>query len=182
MPAIARVRDPRLPNLNYGWMFIIRSWVDLEGWWSQVRMGKSAQEFRDACKTVAAGADAGHAAEGGWIIGLAVLTGDSLVNTLATLNQRTHNGMATALEEKGAIAINGKGGYMTLSPDHELLYEHDIKTFVLPIDKIEILQWPGGVHWYAKYGDIDVVWQDRQKWSTKREAELAAKKFQDSLK
>lgn len=47
----------------------------------------------------------------------------------------------------------------------------------LKLEDARYIQWPGGEHWYVKFGSTDVVVDGKQKWNTKLEAEEAAKKF-----
>ena len=45
-------------------------------------------------------------------------------------------------------------------------------------DDVRFLQWPGGYHWYAKIGSMDIVDKyGRQKWSDKSYAMEIAKRF-----
>lgn len=48
----------------------------------------------------------------------------------------------------------------------------------LDLSNVRYIQWPGGEHWYAKVGSLDIVDEfNRQKWDTKAEAEKAARWF-----
>lgn len=48
----------------------------------------------------------------------------------------------------------------------------------LDFSNVRYLQWPGGEHWYAKVGSLDIVDEEnRQKWNTREEAEKAARWF-----
>ena len=50
----------------------------------------------------------------------------------------------------------------------------------LKLEDARYIQWPGGEHWYVKFGSTDVVVDGKQKWNSKLEAEEAAKKFYDN--
>ena len=42
------------------------------------------------------------------------------------------------------------------------------------MDDVRIIQWPGGAHYYAKIGNLDVVHDGKQKWDSEIEAKKAA--------
>jgi len=63
----------------------------------------------------------------------------------------------------------------------EVIAEVEKETLTFPDEEkpsasdIRVLVWPGGVHYYAKIGSLDVVDKDgNQKWNTKEEALEAA--------
>lgn len=62
---------------------------------------------------------------------------------------------------------------------HDITQETKADDFPLCFvqDDIRIIQWPGGDHYYAKIGDEDVVWENKQKWNSRSEAMKAAKRF-----
>lgn len=45
------------------------------------------------------------------------------------------------------------------------------------LEDARYIQWPGGEHWYVKFGNIDVVVDGKQKWNSRLEAEEATRKF-----
>ena len=45
------------------------------------------------------------------------------------------------------------------------------------IKDVRIFSWDNGVHYYAKIFNLDIVWDNEQKWNTYAEAEEAAKEF-----
>lgn len=86
---------------------------------------------------------------------------------------------------KGYKIMIPSNGIVTVifSPDGEIIEEFESDKIEFPIIKkpsykdVRIMQWPGGKHWYAKIGNIDVVVDGEQKWNSHREAELAAQKY-----
>ena len=42
------------------------------------------------------------------------------------------------------------------------------------MDDVRIIQWPGGAHYYAKIGNLDVVHDGKQKWDSEIEVKKAA--------
>lgn len=78
--------------------------------------------------------------------------------------------------ENGVREFGGKADDIieTVYSD-DLVYPDEKKpTF----DDVRFIQWTGGEHWYAKVGNIDIVDENgNQKWSTRKEAEDAARKW-----
>ena len=178
MPTIAKVTWPEF-KLSYGWCFIVRDLLELESWWMSVRLPKSQQELSDALQS---NKDKTHAQEGSWLICLAKTKEISIVDALVQLNEDGFRGMSRTLTENGGIVIQASGSYMPLTSKLELTYEHDTEEFIFPKDQIRVLKWQGGTHWYAKIGDIDVVWEGCQKWDTKKQARKAAEAFLKTFK
>ena len=66
--------------------------------------------------------------------------------------------------------------------DDVIVEEKDMETLTFPdeaeynIDDVRFLQWPGGTHWYAKIGKLDICDDmGRYKWNCKGDAIEAAK-------
>ena len=86
-----------------------------------------------------------------------------------------------ALLEYGEIYINRNGGYH-FKHNVEDVYKHWVrrKEFVYPDfkkDDIRISQFPGGEHWYAYIGDMQIKDGGVQKWDTYEEAYEKASKL-----
>lgn len=177
MPTIAIVRDSKL-KINYGFVFIIKTVEQLMDWWDKVRTKNAACEFQDAYKSIA---ENRHATEGVYLKNLAQMKGIGLVEALTELNCAGLQGMYNCLSDYGTIAINSKGGYFPLRASNNISYEQDVRDYVLPGSEIKIMKWTGGTHWYAKVGSVDVIWNGKDKWPTRKTAELAAKKFKKTL-
>jgi hypothetical protein len=67
---------------------------------------------------------------------------------------------------------------------YEICEQRFSDEFVFPtqrlatIDDVRIIQWPGGLHFYAKVGNVDIVdSRGNQKWDTEEEAKKEAAKF-----
>lgn len=180
MPTIARVRDPEF-NLYYGYMFIIKDYLDLISYWIDVRLPKSREEFADAVHAREVNGKGDHATCGMTIIQLAHMKEVSLIDALAMFNDQILNAMMRVLKDRGRIAINRRGGFFGITDRYELTYEEEIDKFVLPGDEIRVIKWENGTHYYAKIGDIDVSWEGKDKWDTKEEAEKAASEFKKQI-
>lgn len=81
------------------------------------------------------------------------------------------------------LIYNEKENIKTLI--HSTLHEMDLResyyaVHVWPFQnkKIQYLQWPGGIHWYAKIDNVDIVDKyGNQKWHTKEKAKKVAEEF-----
>jgi len=77
------------------------------------------------------------------------------------------------IQESGAIYINPYGGYHGAHPSDKTYNFIRRKELVFPDFKtndIRIKQWPGGQHFYAYIGDLEVRDGDITKWDTYEEA------------
>lgn len=86
---------------------------------------------------------------------------------------------------KGYKIMIPSNGLTTIifSKDGEIIDEIESDVIKFPViskpsyKDARIMQWPGGKHWYAKIGNVDVVVNGEQKWNSFREADLAVQKF-----
>jgi hypothetical protein len=164
MPRISKVTDT-FTKLEYGYLYDIQHPGELYDWFSIVRLSRSAEEFSDAAQCRELGGLGGHATKG---------------SALAYLTKNTDlfTGMRNTLERTGRVFINSNGGFFGMKESLKIEDTRAIFAYILPSDKVRIIQWPGvGNHYYAKFGDQDVVVDGVQKWNTWEEAEAAALRF-----
>lgn len=89
-----------------------------------------------------------------------------------------------ALLEFGEIYINRKGGYHFKTKNDSYTQFVRRKEFIFPDFKeneIRIKRFPGGEHWYAYIGDMQVKDGDTLKWNTYEEAFNKAKELVTSI-
>lgn len=158
-------------TLDYGWLFDIQSYQDIQGWWDNVRLGKAQKDFQEAVKYAEGKAHANVLAS------LAELSGISLIDALTNMNESLGKGMAKVLDEQGRLFINDLGGYFGYVDGIETYETKEIDVWALPGQEPRFIQWPDGAHYYAKIGDEDVVVDGKQKWDTLKEAKVAAEKY-----
>lgn len=170
MPTISKVRWPSMGQ-DYGWLFDIQNYDDLEAYWGNVRKTKNQNLFHEALKYAQGKAHANVLAT------LAEMKGISLYDALSKLNLDIATGMSSALDEFGRIFINDRGGYFAFVTGIVIDETKEINLWALPGKEPRFIQWDGGSHWYAKIGDEDIVVDGKQKWDTKAEAQAAAKKY-----
>ena len=90
-------------------------------------------------------------------------------------NSRMHSSCRTTLLNHGMQVL------MFDERFHEIIQSVEKETLTVPdeekptLSDVRVLVWPGGIHYYAKIGSLDVVDKDgNQKWMTKQEALDAA--------
>jgi len=179
MPRISKVTWPKM-RMAYGDMFDIRSAVELEDWFLQVRVPAGQKEFTDAVETLRAGSNGSHAREGALILTVAEIRGCSILDSMCEINDRLMNAMRLALSESGRIFISWKGAWFTMTDELKVTQSRKIDLWALPSAKLTISKWPNGKHYYARLGDAEVVVYGKEKWDTYAEAEAAGKKFMRS--
>lgn len=170
MPRISQVSHPNL-ELRYGWMFDIQSYTDLQAWWENVRVGISTKDFNDALEYSKGKAHANSLAQ------VAAIWGVDLVTALARMQQHVGEGLDKVLQDRKRLFINSVGGYFGYFDELQISGTKEIDVWALPEEKLRIISWPDGKHFYAKVGMEDVVFDGKQKWDTKEEAATAGEKY-----
>ena len=109
---------------------------------------------------------------------------NSVIDDLLILGEKFNTPYLTVFLKYGALYVNNKGGFFPAQKvEHEILETKETEEFEFPNEpvdekEIKISQWQGGgMHYYAKIGDADVVVHGEQKWDTWDEAMNAAKDF-----
>ncbi len=176
MPRISKVTDKSI-GIDYGFMFDIRDASEVHDWFEAIRIPRSKEEISDAIRCLSTGVDSSHAKDGGTLLFLAHQRRTSLVDTLAGLNWQIVHGMLDALRRTGRIFINRRGGYFCMRKGITTTLTQDIENWILPDSKVRIIRWPGGKHYYAKIGDLDISEGDCDKWPTEQAAVDAAKRW-----
>ena len=81
------------------------------------------------------------------------------------------------IHEDGAIYINSSGGYHSNSVYKQYVIKKDLIFPQYDKSDIKIKQFPGGTHWYAYVGNMQIKNGDIQKWNSYEEAYNYAKKY-----
>ena len=168
---MVRISKVRWKKLDYGWLFDIQNYQDMQEWWDNVRAGKAQKDFQEALDYTKGKAHANVIAQ------LAEMKGISLVDALTNMNEALGKGMARTLDDQGRLFINDLGGYFGYTSEIEVYETKEIDVWALPGQEPRFIQWPCGDHYYAKIGDEDVVVDGRQKWDTLAEAKDAVEKY-----
>lgn len=81
----------------------------------------------------------------------------------------------------GSFVVSPNYAFRDIDSTFEILEERYNEQFVFPDNKnleMKITKWPGGKHYYAKIGDIEVVDDDgNKKWPTYKRAEEEVSNF-----
>lgn len=169
---VSRVRWPKM-NLDYGFMFHIKTQKELWDYWTVSRSGSIQRGVAEALEA-SRGLRHVSSADGSLVYmrfqfgGSLLDAGDVFITVL--------EGMKRSLREAGEIFINEHGGYFSLSADFQVSNTRMVKTYVLPQNegRITLSKWPGGTHWYARVDGEDIEYDGRRKWGSEFSARHAA--------
>lgn len=175
MPKISKVSNAKI-GLDYGYLFDIQNYDDLQEWWENVQSSISQKDFSAAISW-----QEGKAHKNSLAL-LADLWGMDLVSALSRLQQQIGEGLDKTLRGRKRLFINSVGGYFGYSDDLNITNTRNIDVWALPTETVRIIQWPGGNHFYAKIGSDDVVVAGKQKWDSRAEAETAGRKYLEGKK
>ena len=92
------------------------------------------------------------------------------------------NSQMDALKKYGSIYINEKGGYhfeITEEKHDQFLYKDELIYPDFKKEEIRVKKFPGGTHFYAYIGNMEVRDGDIVKWNTYQEAYDVAAKLVD---
>lgn len=81
------------------------------------------------------------------------------------------------IHEDGAIYINSVGGYHSKATYNQYVVKDKLIFPDFKSSDIKIEQFPGGTHWYAYVGNMQVINGDIRKWNSYKEAYEYAKKY-----
>ncbi len=177
MARISKVRNDLL-KMDYGWVLDIRDDEELKEWQDQVRSSGLRAEFRDAVSH----GDHARTPGGCAIAILSEIKGIGIAFAAIDLEGERIMGMRNQIHRSGAVFVNTNSGYfgnckgLVIEETREVPF-WSFESVTFTEKDIRTIKWPGGKHWYAKIGDIDVVVDGDQKWNTKAAAQKAAERF-----
>lgn len=109
------------------------------------------------------------------------VTGKSILETAALLENKILTDRISNFQ-KGIKQYLSHGLIVTVADESKIMETRFSDTLIFPdeltptLKGIRYINWPGGVHYYAKCGSFDVVDQcGNQKWNSLEEAQDAAK-------
>lgn len=101
----------------------------------------------------------------------------SFEHALDDLGRQLYKDWYKYLYEGKTIYVNGVGGY-NFNEDVKKVYRKEGYEFpCFSESDIKIKKWPGGKHFYAYIGDMEVSDGTNIKWNTEKEAREVAKKY-----
>lgn len=89
-----------------------------------------------------------------------------------------------SLLKDNILLLTSGCAYMELIDDFDIVESVWLNEMKFPQynkSDIRVLQWPGGNHYYAKIGNVDVVYNGKQKWNTYDDAKHHAELYYESL-
>jgi hypothetical protein len=105
----------------------------------------------------------------------------SFAEALSKLSVELTQAQINMLEKGYDILIHPNLLSWTADKNNELYTTLDVhcsEELVFPEnDKIHLIQFPGGQHWYVEVGNVQVKIDGKEKWDTKEEAQLAANDY-----
>lgn len=106
---------------------------------------------------------------------LAGLKGTTVMEEFLILKQNQRKDMEELLRKESSLYVNPAGGYSSCLAETKNRYESDTMEWpVFNEADIRIKQWPGGTHYYAYIGPVQVKEFDVVKWDTEEDARAAA--------
>jgi len=176
-------------GLDYGWRFDIRSEDELNAYWKarrpkQVRAAfAEVKRYQDANKV--GPSEMSTDGPSHFVNGLAAVYcyhgmahEQSLFESACRVDDGIIKSMLDCIQKHGHVYIHHNGSYFAHMQGLELLETHMVKGFELPeCNKIEVTQWPRGIHYYAKVDGVEVNVRGENKWLSKFSAEQAAKEW-----
>ena len=110
------------------------------------------------------------------------IKGDSWMNSANELETRTYKDRINHFLKGDLVYLTDGLPYFVAKEEpkyDEELFSDELKyPYKFDFEEVRFLQWPNGIHWYAKIGNIDIVDKyGNQKWRDKYYAMEVAKKF-----
>lgn len=109
---------------------------------------------------------------------LARAKGTNVLQEFWKLRETQTREMTKLILEGKPLYINAAGGYTPNLENVMNRYDsEDLKWPVFDEDDIRIKKWPGGTHYYAYIGPVQVKDGDMLKWSSESDARMAAMSY-----
>lgn len=110
------------------------------------------------------------------------IKGDSWMNSANELEQRTYKDRINHFLKGDFVYLTDGLQYFVAKEEpkyDEDKWSDELKyPYKFDFEEVRFIQWPNGIHWYAKIGNIDIVDKyGNQKWRDKYYAMEIAKKF-----
>ncbi|MDE1971404.1 MAG: hypothetical protein KGI50_07565 [Patescibacteria group bacterium] len=175
MPTCSRVKWPAM-DIEYGWMFEIRSCGELLDYWSTVHKILVEEGFQEVRK----GVDQEHTRTpyGSILAFYQNLKGIGALDAIKLIDTTLQSSMLNAIKTEGTIFVHKNGSWF--SPTEGIVVSESIKTEIWKLpdnNDIKITKWPGGNHYYAKVGSQEVVVNGIKKWNSEAMARMKAREF-----
>jgi len=103
----------------------------------------------------------------------------TFIDDILYLTDKIHSSKIDGILRGKKLIINYTGGWCFLNENYDVLETIKKRNCIFPDikEKIRIIQWPSGKHYYAKIGKEDVIVDGKQKWKSYKEAKRNAEIF-----
>lgn len=103
----------------------------------------------------------------------------TFIDDILYLTDKIHSSKIDGILRGKKIIVNYVGGWCFLDESYDILETIKKRNCLFPDikEKIRVIQWPGGKHYYAKIGREDVMVDGKQKWKSHKEAKRNAEIF-----
>jgi len=85
---------------------------------------------------------------------------------------------------EGRFVVSPNNAFRNIDSSFKILNKIEREELIFPITSekdIRILKWNNGIHYYAKIGNQDVIWNRKQKWNSHEEAYACANFYLNNL-
>lgn len=99
----------------------------------------------------------------------------SFMSVLTSLMEENAIAMSEHIKHNGYVLVNRKGGWCpTKEQSDDFCHKKELSWPDFSEDDIVISQFPGGTHWYARVGNVNVKFGQNRKFYTYEDAKKAA--------
>lgn len=165
------------------WFLVVKTLEELENYLRQVRPNQIKNDVLTRHRLDQTSPNSSHVANAHDHIARirAERHGISWIEALAGLYDDINAGMIKSLVAGMDLYIRSCGSYCCdrNEKQYEILKKQTSEELIWPTPVVKIMQWPAGKHWYATVDGIDVEYNGVYKWSTKKEAEEAVRRYLD---
>lgn len=179
MYRFVRLKDTHY-NIEYGWRLACS---DIQTVVEHTDKYGDAMIIRGVEDVLNSGIKGHHltTAHGSAISDLSKIRGESVLVSAYRLCVQGFAGKAKQISLGRTLYLNDNGSYFLHTDSHVILETMMMEKMVYPTyskEDIVVSRWPGGTHWYARIGRMDVITPaGLRKWNTKRAARRAAESF-----
>lgn len=171
-------------NIDYGYVLKLSNLVQLMGYLTDDKMAESI--FFDIVNSERRGAEElSITSPAGMVEKISEVTGENTASVLSRMTSDRFKSMSKAIDEYGSIYVQWTGGWMvgSIVEYGKPKYSENPRNFPKNYtdEDIKLSKWPGGKHWYAKVGTMDVEVDGQVKWNTQKRAKEMANRFIEEL-
>ena len=182
-----RIRLRDYENMPPEWVLVCGSFWELERAFECIHRRVAVESFKDFMHVSKRSVQRDHYRNATTlaVVRRAENRGQSFVHALSDMVGGMFSNQADLIAQGNVVYIRRCGSYTYEKGDrYDILdrIESEILKFPDSENVPRFMQWPGGKHWYAKYGDEDISVDGQVKWDSRELAESASRKWLKRLK